>query len=142
MISHSIKSFHTFSSRSQPQNLLSLSLWNIKSRLHCNPYPENREIAFNPLRMKQSSDIAHRYSGAERTIKRRQPKTSCDERIALRGSHCASRDNACITARPYIARILLSLPRERRTLSFLPLTRVSCSFLLVQPADGVPLPLV
>lgn len=41
-------------------------------------------IAFNPLRVKQSSDIVHRYDGAA-DQKRRQPKTS-DERIALRGS--------------------------------------------------------
>lgn len=92
-------------------------------------------IVFNPLRVKQSNNIVHRYGALVEADdqKRHQPKTSCDERIALRASLALCIRG--ITHASWPDRVfppcLLPLAVPRDTLSFLLHAYVSRSFLLV-----------
>lgn len=91
-------------------------------------------ITLKPLRVKQSNDIVHRYGALAEADdqKRRQPKTSCDERIALRGSlalYIREITHASWPDRIFpLCFLPLTVPRD--TLSFL-LMHMSRSFLLV-----------
>lgn len=102
-------------------------------------------IVFNPLRVKQSNNIVHRYGGLVEADdqKRHQPKTSCDERIALRASLALCIRG--ITHASWPDRVfplcLLPLAVPRDTLSFLlhayvPLFPSSFN----QPTSNVPHP--
>lgn len=88
-------------------------------------YTEYRAvIVLNPLRVKQNNNIVHRYGALVEADdqKRHRPKTSCDERIALRASLALCIRG--ITHASWPDRIfplcLLPLGVPRDTLSFLP----------------------
>lgn len=105
----------------------------------------NAAIVLNPLRVKQSNNIVDRYGALVEANdqKRHQPKTSCDERIALRASLALCIRG--ITHASWPDRVfplcLLPLAVPRDTLSFLLYTYVPLfPSSLNQPTSNVPHP--